>query len=53
MSCRPLRLATQMEAVVQKMQAKYEDLTAELSEATVKPDEIDRQPGSRCKRYVI
>ncbi|CAL1168530.1 unnamed protein product [Cladocopium goreaui] len=35
------KLATQMEAVVQKMQAKYEDLTAELSEATVKPDEIE------------
>ena len=52
-SCRPLRLATQMEAVVQKMQAKYEELTAELSEATVKPDEIDRQPGFRYKRYVI
>lgn len=34
-----------METVVQKMQAKYDELTAQLSEATVKPDEMDRQPG--------
>lgn len=34
-----------MEAVVQKMETKYEELTVQLSEATVKPDEMDRQPG--------
>eukprot|EP00435_Cladocopium_sp_Y103_P068251 s243_g31.t1 len=43
------KLAAQMEAIVQKMQTKYDELTAQLSEATVKPDEIDRQPGLRYK----
>lgn len=45
LSCHPFRLAAQMEAVVQKMETKYEELTVQLSEATVKPDEMDRQPG--------
>lgn len=34
-----------MDATLKKMQANYEELTVKLSEATVHPEEIDKQPG--------
>lgn len=37
-----LRLGTQMEEVLKKMQGEYDKLTSILSEATVHPDSIEK-----------
>ena len=41
------RLATKMEELLSDMQAKYDGLTAKMSEATVNPEDFDRHLARR------